>query len=414
MPPGTQPAASPSMETDLLQLDAPVVEAHGSVSRELSDLLIEFASGLRRASVYGPKHRAVLDAATSFVTRFSARRGYRGTLAIAEAGSHLIVEVRPVARLARRLGGVVTGLEHPLLGALAERLKSHEVGEIVLAEGVMPKEIASIMGFLSTDPSRTGRPLGAESVESLERLPHIRIHTTEQVSEALLGMDDPARDPDDDERLWSGFARAALGIPDSEEERRYGPAEVAAAIAARSGNPSFDRRIANHVLGLSESLGSLGPLDAPELRRRFSEVLRRLDRHTMQALLAMSGDSSLQREFMANAATALDVDVVFALVEAAAETDGSDISRWMLRLLSKLARHTAGGEGSPLGHRSETALREQVKALLSGWQLVNPNPEDYDEALARMSSASRSEGHSKTVRSGVGATRIVQVASTLR
>jgi hypothetical protein len=398
------------METDLLPVDAAVAETHGSVSRELNDLLIEFASGLRRATVYGPKHPGVLETATSFVTRYSERRGFRGTLSIAEAGLHLIVEIRPAARLERRLGGVVTGVEHPLLGALAERFRSHEVGEIVLAEGVTAEEIASIMGFLSTEPSDTGRPLGAEPPESLERLPNIRIHGAEVRSTTVLGQDDPSRDPEEDRRLWDEFARAALGIQDSEDEGPFLPASVAEALAVRSGNPAFDRRITRHLLELSASLGAAGPLEAPELRRRFSEVFRRLDKRTMQALLAMSGDAVLQREFMGNAATSLDVDVVFALVEAAAEQEGSDISRWMLRLLSKLVRHTAGGEGSPTGHRSEAAIREQVKALLSGWKLDNPNPEDYDDALGRMSSAARTESESETVQLGVEALRIVQTA----
>jgi len=398
------------METDVRHPDTVVAESHASVSGELSDLLIELASGLRRACVYGPRHPAVLEAATSFVTRFSGRRGDRGTLSIAVAGSHLIVEVRPTVELTRRLSGVITGLEHPLLGALANRLEQHEVGEIVLAEGMKSKEIASVIGFLSTDPARTGRPLGQESHESLQAIPHIRIHTDERPVRNALGADESSRDPDEDARLWSGFARAALGIPDSDEERPYAPAQVAAAIAARSGNPAFDRRVTAHTTALAASLGAAGPLEALELRRRFSDVLRLLDRPTLQALLAMSGDPNLKREFMRHAATAVDVDVVFELVQAAAGEEGSDISRSMLRLLSKLARHTSAGEGSPVGHRSEAAIREQVKALVGGWELENPNPEDYEKALARLSSTSRPGAGSVAMQSSVGAQRIVQTA----
>ncbi|MGB5676145.1 MAG: hypothetical protein WBO43_16560 [Gemmatimonadota bacterium] len=390
--------------------DAPVVEAHASVSGELSDLLIELASGLRRACVYGPRHNTVLEAATSFVARSSSRRRDRGTLAIAAAGSHLIVEVRPAVELMRRLSGVTTGLEHPLLGALADRLNKHEVGEIVLAEGVTPKEIAAVLGFLSTDPDQTGRALGREDEEALRSLPSIRIHRS--AISAEVGSASASEDPDaeNDAELWAGLARAALGIPESEEVQPHSPAEVATALAARAANPKFNRRITPHLLAISKRLGVANPLESAALARRLSEVFRRLDSDTLGALLSMSGDPNLQRDFLRDATTALDVDVVLGLIQAAAETNASDISRWMLRLLSKLARH-AGTESGPVAHRSESGLREQIRALLSGWNLENPNPEEYEEALAGMSSATRSaRDGSGSVRSGVGAKRVLQTA----
>lgn len=398
------------MEASQPHSDTAVAERYASVSGELTDLLIELAYGLRRACVYGPHNPAVVEAATSFVARFSGRRGDRGTLSIAVAGSHLIVEVRPIVMLTRRFSGVTTGLEHPLLGALADRLAQHEVGEIVLAEGVTPKEIASILGFLSTDPTRTGRPLGQEDDEALSSIPNIRIHRDATPRDTAMSGDAPSGDPEHDAQLWSALARAALGIPeDDEEDRTYKPSEVATAIAARSGNPAFDRRIAAQALAVSSSLGAAGPLESVDLARRFSDVLRRLDRPTLRVLLAMSGDSRLRQEFLRDAASSLDVDVVFELVHAAGEDEGSDISRWMLRLLSKLARH-AQAEDGPVAHRSDAALREQIRTLLSGWQLDNPNPEDYEDALTRLSSVSGEGPETDTVRSGVDATRTLAVA----
>ena len=330
-------------------------------------------------------------------------------LAIAVAGSHLIVEVRPTVKLTRHLNGVTSGLEHPLLGALAERLTSHEVGEIVLAEGVTPQEIAAILGFLSTDPSQTDRPLGREPEEALSGLPNVRIHRDENPAHGRLGDPRTASSPEEDARLWSSFARAALGIREGEEERPYAAAEVASAIAARSGNAAFDQRLAAHAIEVSSSLGTAGPLESIELRSRFSDVLRRLDRSTLKVLLAMVGNLNLKSDFLRDTANALDVDVVFDLVQAAGDDDSSDISRWMLRLLSKLARHAQTGDG-PVGHRSERALREQIQALLSGWDLENPNPDDYEEELARMSSGIRGNAESEHVRSGVGEERTLAVA----
>ena len=384
------------------------------MSAELSDLLVQFASGLRQARVYGPKSTAVRDTATSFVADFSSRRGDHGSLAIATAGSHLIVEVRPTAVLARQLSGVITGVEHPLLGALADRLAAHEVGEIVLAEGVTAEEIASVMGFLSTDPARTGRALGREPQESLDRIPHIRVHGADCLVGAGGGALEsaPARDPAEGDRLWTEFARAALGIPDQEESGPYPAAEIAVAIAARSGNAAFDRRIVYHANRLSSHLAGVEPSQTTDLRDRFSDVLRRLDRATVRSLLSMGGDRTLRRDFIRQAASSLPVDVVFELVRAAAEAEGSDISRWMLRLLSKLARHVNQGEeaAASIGRRSERALREQIKALLEGWDLENPNPADYEEALARMSASSGEGERTVATRTCVGHARVIQMS----
>jgi len=398
------------MKTRPIHPDSAVVRTQASVSGELSDLLIELASGLRRACVYGPHHPAVLDAAKSFVERSSTRRRDRGTLSIAAAGSHLIVEVRPTVELMRRLSGVTTGLEHPLLGALAERLTKHEVGELVLAEGVTPKEIAVVLGFLSTDPADTGRPLADEGEEALRSIPNVRIHRSAAPVE--LHSPDHSEDPDweSDADLWTSFARVALGIPESEDDQPHSPAEVASALAARAPNPSFNRRIVPHLLAISMRLGVSDPLESAALARRLSEVFRRLDSDTLGVLLSMSGDPSLQRDFLRDATTALDVDVVLALIQAAAESESNDISRWMLRLLSKLARH-AGTDGDPAAHRGESGLREQIGALLSGWHLENPNPEDYEEALGRMSSAARPDaGEYGPTKVRVAAERVMQAA----
>jgi hypothetical protein len=396
------------MELTLAHPNEAVADSHASVSGELADLLIELASGLRRACVYGPRHPTVQEAAKSFVTTFSSRRRDRGTLAIAVAGSHLIVEVRPAVKLTRHLNGVTSGLEHPLLGALADRLRTHEVGEIVLAEGVTEKEIASILGFLSTDPSQTERPLGCEPEEALQRLPNVKIHRDETTS-GVLAAPGATRSPEEDARLWSGFARAALAIPQGEEKRPYAPAEVAAAIAARCGNDAFARSLAAHAVQVSSSLGQAGPLESMELRRRFSDVLRRLDRATLKVVLRTVGDLSLMTDFLLDSASALEVDVVFDLIQAAGEDDSADISRWMLRLLSKLAKHAESAEG-PVSHRSEEALRGQIHALLSGWDLENPNPEDYEEELARMSLGTGHGANGGAERSGIGDERTLAMA----
>ncbi|MEJ2548697.1 MAG: hypothetical protein P8125_12940, partial [Gemmatimonadota bacterium] len=368
---------------------AALENASPSLAGELSDLLIELAAGLKRACVYGTDHPRVHEAASSFVSRNSGRRNYRGTLSIVSAGTHLIVEIRPVVRLTRRLGGITTGLEHPLLAAFAERLATHEVGALDLAEGVTSQEIAAILGFLASDPASTGRPLGHEDEAALSALPKIRIHRSVRTRSALPADESTPRDPEENQRLWSAFAKAALGIPDVERERPYPPSEVAAAIEARADNPEFELRIRAHIQGISTRLGEADPLESADLAHRFSDVLRRLDRRTLRTVLSLRGDEGIPTSLLRDLAGALDVDIVLKLIQVAAEDEANDISRLMLRLLSKLARHAQAADGAT-SSRSDLALREQIESLLTDWSLEDPTPDDYDDVLSRMSSASDS------------------------
>jgi len=397
------------MHTNIAAPEEQTAERHAAISGEVSDLLIELASGLKRACVFGARNPAVQEAATSFVERFSGRRGSKGALSIAVAGSNLIVEVRPAGELRRRFGGVTTGREHPLLGALADRLTKHETGEIILAENVTPQEIAAVLGFLSTDPAQTGRPLGREGDEKLRSVPNIRIHRGLATLELSHESEDATPDAEEDEKLWAEFAAAALGIPESELTGSITPAAIASALGGRSGNGAFDRRVTAHLQAISSRLARAGPLESTELARRFSDVLRRLDRDTIRILLAMSGDLDLQSGFLSASVTVLDIDVVFELLHAAAGAEDSQISRWMLRLLSKLARHAQESDGA-VAHRSEESLREQFRALITGWDLDTPNPDDYEEALTHLSAARAEKPSAQTARTQVPARCIVELA----
>jgi hypothetical protein len=376
-----------------------------SLSGELGDLLIEFAAGVQRASVYGPDHGAVLDSARAFVARNASRRLEFGVLSIASAGGRLIVETRPSAQLVRRLGGVATGLEHPLLGALAERLELHDVFAIDIAEDVTDGEIAEILGILSTDPAVSGRPLGQLDEDLRERLPHIRVHRGD-------GMPDRAALPDleQDDQLWGSFARTVLAIPDVYEERDYSPREVASAMCARANNPDFWPAVLDRLEPIALHLGQTGPLDSIDLARALSDVLRRLDPDTRRLLLSMGDDRELRNRVITELANALDPDVVFELIQSAAAEESAGISNWMLRLLSKIARYAQADDGAVRG-MSDVSLREQVRRLVSDWNLDNTNPKDYEQTLLQSVAAPVPDrGRSGAARgsiTGIAPTRLV-------
>jgi hypothetical protein len=142
--------------------------------------------------------------------------------------------------------------------------------------------------------------------------------------------------------------------------------------------------IIGYMVQIADDLKNADPLEENALRERFSELLGHLKPETLQRLLRMGGDARQRKQFLENASRGVAVDAVLELVKAAAEEKQSDISRWMMQLLGKMARH-ARTEAREIRYRADESLRDQVRVLLSGWQLENPNPTEYEQTLGKIS-----------------------------
>jgi len=346
-----------------------------SLSGELSDFLIEFSAALQKHSMYPPGHPVLGPSAESVISRLSVLLASHGSLSIGVAREQLIIE------------GVATDSTHALLRSLADRLHHHELGAISFAEGVAPTEIAEVLELISTEPERTGRPLGREPEEVLKGRAHVRLHPVRYDSLKLRNNSGRSASGDSGVHLWIGLAQAALAARQEaeSEESSYDPAEVARAIDENSGESAYDQVIIGYMVQIAGDLKDANPLEENDLRERFSSLLGKLKPETLQRLLRMGGDVRQRQEFLDNAAQGVGVDAVLELVKAAAEDRQSDISRWMMQLLSKMARH-ARAEGETSRYRADESLRDQVRELLSGWKLENPNPTEYEQALGRMAS----------------------------
>jgi len=350
-----------------------------SLSGELSDFLIELSAALQKYSMYPPGHPVLAPAAESVFSRLSLLLASHGSLSIGIAREQLIIE------------GVATDSSHALLRSLADRLHHHELGAISFAEGVAKAEIAEVLSLISEEPERTGRPLGREPDELLKGRPHVRLFPVRYDSLKLRGENGSGSRgrgaaAESGTHLWVGLAQAALAArPDTASgERAYDPTEVARAIDEQAGEHGYDQVIIGYMVQIADDLKDADPLEQNTLRERFSELLGRLQPETLQRLLRMGGDVRQRQEFLDNAARGVAVDAVLELVKAAAEERQSDISRWMMQLLGKMARH-ARAEGQSARYRADESLRDQVRLLLSGWKLENPNPTEYDQTLGRIS-----------------------------
>ena len=103
----------------------------------------------------------------------------------------------------------------------------------------------------------------------------------------------------------------------------------------------------------------------------------------------MGGDNAQRARFAIDATHGLAVDAVLDIVRAMADAAHKTVSDPLVRMLSKLAQHAEHGtpEARP---QADEALREQVRDLLKGWTLDDPNPDEYGQALHRMTAATPS------------------------
>jgi len=149
--------------------------------------------------------------------------------------------------------------------------------------------------------------------------------------------------------------------------------------------------IVGYLLQIADELKTAGSTEAVALRRRTSRLIRALKPETLQRLVEMGGDFVQRRQFVYDATDGMAVDAVLEILQAAAESSHQTISHSLVRMLSKLAAHAEGGVAE-VRPQADAALRDQVRRLLQGWTLADPNPDAYGAALQRMARAAPEGG----------------------
>ena len=355
-----------------------------ALSRELSDFLIEFSIGLHKNAIYPPGHPLRESAADLIARRLDALLIERPTLSLGVARHQLIIE------------GVATEEANPVLRDLALRLHRHHLGAVKFSQGVTTPEIGDVLATLAVEAGRRPRPLGLEDDDVLAQWPHTRLYplTFEQLQllEEETAEDDQAEMRGSRSRaaqLWIGLARAALARDldedtDLEAADSTDPIVVAKAIDDHKRDAAYDQVVVGYLLQIAEELKAKGGKEAAALQKRISRLVSTLQPETLHNLMEMGGNVIQRRKFVLDATQGMAVDAVVDLVQAAADSSNQTISHSLVRMLSKLAVHA--DDGSPLARpAADSALRDQVHRLVSGWNLEDPNPENYRRALERMS-----------------------------
>ena len=347
-----------------------------SLSRELADFLIELSIALHKHTMYPEGHPSLAPAATGVTRRVESLLESRSTVSLGVARNQMVIE------------GVATDPKHPVLAELAGRLHRHHLGAVTFRRGVEVPEVAAVLKTLAVDAERSGEPLGLGSPERLRAWAHVQLHPLtyerlELVDDGTAASEGGARAA----QLWVGLARAALATaPEDPQPTSTEPAVIAKAIdeRAKSGTAAYDQVIVGYLLQIAEELKTAGTAEAVALRRRTARLIRDLQPDTLRRLLDMGGDFVQRRKFVQDASDGMAVEAVVEILKAAAEASQQTISHSLVRILSKLAAHAEAG-AADVRPQADAALREQIKQLLQGWTLRDPNPDAYGAALQRMS-----------------------------
>ena len=353
-----------------------------TLSRGLSEFLIELSIAVQKHAMYPGGHPSLEDAATGVTRRAERLLEDRPALVFGVARRQLIID------------GVATDPLQPVLRRLAEGLHRHHLGAVTLSRGLQSGEMGQALRALSLEVERDG-PLGLDTAGRLLEWPHIRLHPLTFDRLELVGTSPEqgrgsagkanARAAE----LWIGLAQAAMatdrpGAP--VEAISTEPSTVAKAIDEHHGAAAYDQVIVGYLLQIATELKSASGAEAAALRRRTARLIGALRPETLRRLVEMGGDAAQRREFVLNAASGMAVPAVVEILKAAADASGQTISHGLMRMLSKLADH------AELGHEqvrplAEGALRDQVGRLLSDWQLADPNPDAYGKVLQHLATA---------------------------
>jgi hypothetical protein len=351
-----------------------------ALSRELAEFLIELSIALHKHAMYPEGHPSLAPAAAGVTRRAEHLFEGRPTLALGVARQQLVIE------------GVATDPKNPVLSELAGRLHRHHLGAVTFHRGLAAAEVADVLRTLAIDGERSGQPLGLGPPERLRAWDHVRLHSVTYERLELMDQDAalPATAEAKGAQLWVGLARAALAADaiasDDAPPHETEPTVIAKAIDAAPRSAAYDQVIVGYLLQIADELKHAGGAEAAALRRRTSKLVGALQPATLRRLIEMGGDDAQRTRFAIDATHGFAVDAVLEIVRAMADASHKTVSDPLVRMLAKLAHNAEQGppEARP---QADQALREQVRDLLAGWTLEDPNPDPYGHALHRMSAA---------------------------
>ena len=372
-------------------------EASTSLSRELSDFLIELSVAMHKHAIYPDGHPLLGAAAVALARRLSPLLDQRASIAFGVAPNQLVIE------------GVPTDTNNPVLRDLAFRLYKRGIGALKLMRGVEIEELGEVLKVIARDPPSTKedkiKHLGPENFSQWK---NARVYAL--LYDQLELMDGEAGDIAYEgetgtwaAQLWLALARHAMtegeeaaggnGIILLDEDgnpqpqlppKSVDPLIIARAIEKRQKDATYDEAIVGYLSRFAEEIRARGGVEAIGLQRRISQLVGALSPETLKRLMYLSGEQEKRTQFLLDASHILEVETVVDLVQAAANASARSVSNPLLILLSKLAKHAEVG-AQTTRNQADWALRENVRQLIGNWDSDEVLPDDdYERVLEQL------------------------------
>jgi hypothetical protein len=342
-------------------------------AHEHEPLLVEFATALQKHTFYPKGHPMVTASAERLHGHLSEALAKQGVISIGIARQQLIID------------GEAIGDSQVMLRDLAALLHRQQIGALVLSDGIEVEELSEVLTTLGSDAANHSEGEGSATLLSLEgHWSHVQFFR-QSFDRLQLGDNGDADDVEvariND--LWIGLARAALfGESPDDGGRILNDAKfIGGAIDSKRGDRTYEHVIANYFQQLASELDNAGAKRHMQVRNRMANLLGILHPETLERLLHMGGDAKKRMEFVRHATSILAAPAVVDLLRCASTAAGRGISDSMLRLLSKLARYAQQGSA---GERFDQELRDHVRDIVTKWTLNDPNPDEYNAALAQL------------------------------
>lgn len=344
-----------------------------SLPRELTDFLVELANAINKHSMYPDGHPVLRTVAETMARTLGGIFKDRAAIAVGVSPTQLIV------------AGHSTDSNYGIMRDLAGRLHRRNIGAVKLYRGAEPKEIVDWLRVVSRDSESA--PDGAPRER---RWPHIQIHPVSYSQLELIGDAGMAGRSSWASSLWMKLAGTALDAT-VEAEEAASPDVLAQAIDARHGDDAYGQRITGELNDLLDACRARGGAEALALESRISRLIGAMAPETLERLVSLKPDEAERKRFVMEMSQAMAVDAVLDLVQAAANATGRSISPALIQLLGKMARYSQEGGGDVRG-KAELAFRQQVRALIEGWEEwdhEDPAPAEYQRTLDRLAVAGK-------------------------
>jgi HEAT repeat protein len=348
--------------------------------------LVAFARALQKHAMYPPGHPALEPAARALTGALRRATEERERVELSVAPDRIGV------------GEAATDPEADLFSSLARRLHRHHLSVITLEADAGEEEIDTLLEALALEPDEDSAA-GLRFDGMLPGCPHVQV---QPVPYAAMRLAEESEEVKERARsLWFQLARVAQGVdPDADEDAvSLEPEAVARAMAdgSREGREEYAEAVLESVSDAARLFRDTerreGESALGSLSDQMSTLVQELPPETFVELLENGGSPEQARQILFDVSFQLEPGAMEKILDAVADVRFVEISGWLHRIFGKLGSH-ARSEDTSVREEADDHMREQIREMVGRWELENPNPTEYEEALSRLAVQGGDEGTS--------------------